>query len=580
MHEAPEGHPPLGAKTDCEAWRAIYAVGTRRSRVFGMLLGALALLNASEAHAEEAYAEAACVEQAQDSARAIIGVSRGALLVPGGEAEERLRLAKPARFATRRRGSDFITGRSASTRAPIIDITWLAPDVRTVHNSGLPFSINEGALWAGRGTNLLVTTGVAITAGPLHVQVAPQFTRSDNQRFQVIPFPQNTTTPARSVWAHPFYPPNSSIDLPLRPGPDPLERTIAGQSRVSLMLPGIALGVSTENRWWGPTIRHPLVLGAGSEGVPHLFVETRDGLKTPLGMFRSEWLLGALRESPVFDDDPTNDARSLNGMLLSLTPAADSALTIGIMRTVMGAVQGTRPQARAAMDVFRSVAPSDTTRSQITALFAQYAFPAAGFEAWVEWARFSQPASLSDLLEYPGHSQGYTFGLQWSRPTRAGRVRLAAEATNTEPDASMRVRAVPIAYTSAAVPQGFTHRGRMLAHPFGPGSSGQWFTADLFSSRFRVGTFAGRIRWNNGVLWTPLIPQLKLEDITLHGGARASVRIGPERFASRMGVEYTSGVRLSYLFQSKLLDWSSGRNGGVDLPNRTLAVTWSTVAFR
>jgi len=543
-----------------------------------MLLGALTLLNATEAHAEDAHAAPAYTAQAQDSARAIIGVSRGALLVPGGEAEERLRLSTPGRFATRRRGSDFITGRSAGTRAPIIDITWLAPDVRTVYNSDLPFSINEGALWAGRGTNLLVTTGVAIAAGPLHVQVAPQFTRSDNQRFQVIPFPQNTTTPARSVWAHPFYPPNSSIDLPLRPGPDLLERTIAGQSRVSLALPGIALGASTENRWWGPTIRHPLVLGAGGEGFPHLFLETRDGIRTPLGVFRSEWLLGALRESPVFDDDPTNDARSLNGMHLSLTPAADSALTIGIMRTVMG--NAPTDTIRTAIDVFRSVAPSDTSRSQITALFAQYAFPAAGFEAWVEWARFSQPASMTDLLEYPGHSQGYTFGLQWSRPTRAGRVRLAAEATNTEPDASMRVRAVPIAYTSAAVPQGFTHRGRMLAHPLGPGSSGQWFTADLFASRIRVGVSAGRIRWNNGVLWTPRIPQLKLEDITLHGGARASIRIGPERLASRVGVEYTSGVRLSYLFQSKLLDWSSGRNGGVDLPNRTLAVTWSTVAFR
>lgn len=527
---------------------------------------------------------------AQDSTRALVDISRGALVVPGGEAEERLRLLDPSRFAATRHGSAFVTAPPSATRRARVSLTWLAPEVRTVHNTGLPHSFNEGALWAGRGTNTIVTSGLAITAGPLHLRVAPQYTRSENQRFQVIPFPQGTTTPARSEWANPFHPPASSIDLPLRPGPGAIERTMAGQSRIALALPGVSLGVSTENRWWGPSLRHPLVLGASSEGFPHAFIETRDGLRTPLGKVRAEWLLGALRESAVFDDDPRNDTRTMSGLMLALTPRADSALTIGIMRLVVRGTDGGKVHVTSAFDVFRSVGQpiavdpgavsGDRARDQVTALFAQYAFPASGFEAWVEWARFAEPTSFADLLEYPGYSQGYTFGLQWSRPTRAGTVRLAAEATNTEPDASIRVRRVPIAYTSRTVPQGFTHRGRMLAHPLGPGASGQWFAADLFASRIRVGTFAARVRWDNGVLWTPLIPQVKLEDVTLLAGLRGSLRVGPERLASRVGVEYTSAVRLSYLFQSKLLDWSSGRNGGVDLPNRSFAVTWSVAAFR
>jgi hypothetical protein len=319
-------------------------------------------------------------------------------------------------------------------------------------------------------------------------------------------------------------------------------------------------------------------------------VETVRGVRTPLGRLSGQWLVGALQESAVFDDDEANNRRALSGAILALTPAADSALTLGIMRVVMsaGAPRGL-PMSRA-LDLFRSVGQPVTAslplpsggvpRDQLTALFAHYAFPAAGFEGWVEWARFAEPVSLADLLEYPGYSQGYTMGLQWGRATRAGTVRLAAEATNTEPDAAIRVRPVATSYTSRTVPQGFTHRGRMLANPLGPGASGQWFAADLFAPRLRVGAFGGRIRWDNATLWEPLVPQLKLEDITLLAGVRASLRVGSDRLASRLGVEYTSAVRLSYLYQSKLLNWTTGTNGGVDIPNRTLALTWSTIAFR
>jgi len=369
-----------------------------------------------------------------------------------------------------------------------------------------------------------------------------------------------------------------------------LARTVIGQSHLTLSLPRVRLGLSTEHQWWGPAMRHPLLLGASSEGFPHLFVETARGLSTPLGQLSAQWLLGTLRESPVFDNAAANNRRALNGAVVALTPRGDSALTLGIMRLVMSSSAPRGLPFSRSLDLFRSVGQpvqarlpvpvGGVQRDQITALFARYVFPAAGFEGYLEWARFAEPVSLADLLEYPGYSQGYTMGLQYSRATRAGTLRLAAEATNTEPDASIRVRPVATSYTSRTVPQGFTHRGRMLANPLGPGASGQWFAADLFASRLRLGAFAGRIRWDNATLWEPIIPQVKLEDITLLAGLRGSLRVGPARLASRVGVEYTSAVRLSYLYQSKLLNWSTGENGGVDLPNRTLAITWSTIAFR
>lgn len=606
MHGAADGRDRSGVGQARFSWSAIYRapVGCPRhgalATCFTPLVTVAALLLTPAVVCAQAGSPPAVPPSSSPAAASAPSAGHlfiGALALPGSEAEERWRLRDPARFSAvhsaaliTRTTAPATPDASVTLASKRFALTVIAPDIRTVHNSGLGYSINEGALWAGRGANTLVTAGLHAQLGPLSLQLAPQVASSENRRYQVIPFPIGTTTPGRSPWANPFHPPASSIDLPLRLGDRPLAQMVPGQSHLALTVSGVRAGVSTEQRWWGPTVRHPLVLGANTEGFPHAFVELADGVATPLGRVQGQWLLGSLRESAFFDVDPTNNHRALNGLLLALTPRLDSALTVGIMRVVMSSASSATPPARRAFDVFRSVGqpirldplalPAGVRRDQITALFAHYAVPAAGFETWVEWARFAEPTSGADWLEYPGYSQGYTVGLQWSRPLRGGRLRLAVEATNTEPDASIRVRPVATSYTSRAVPQGFTHRGRMLANPLGPGASGQWFTADHFGDRLRVGAFAGRIRWDNATLWEPIVPQLKLEDVTLLGGLRASVRVGTNRLASRIGVEYTSAVRLSYLYQSKLLDYASGTNGGVDLPNRTLAVTWSTAAFR
>src|SRR5690242_3320145 len=52
------------------------------------------------------------------------------------------------------------TGLQWSILDPVIDATW---------NSQIPFSMNDGALWAGRGINTRLTVGARANLGPLHV---------------------------------------------------------------------------------------------------------------------------------------------------------------------------------------------------------------------------------------------------------------------------------------------------------------------------------------------------------------------------------------------------------------------------
>ena len=504
----------------------------------------------------------------------------------GSEADERLRLGQllnpgePAQYLIRSASSLTRTDRTASP----FGVTLVAPELRVVSNSALPFSLNDGLLWAGRGTNTLVTAGIGIRLGMLRILVAPQIATSENLPFQVIPYSQASSV-QRSPWANPFHPPPSSIDLPYRFGDEGIRRVDPGQSSITLDLPGASVGVATENLWWGPGVRNAIVMSNNAAGFPHAFAQTRDGLHTPVGRFDAQWILGTLHESDFFDSNTANDLRSISGLAVIWTPRSDSGLSVGYARTVYAAAGRSGVPFTAAFDALRSVGvPNNVPATsvvrggadQVFSLFGRWVLPRAGFETYVEWARFEQPISIRDFLEYPQHSQAYTLGLQWARGlARGGTLRVQAEATYLEPDPAQRVRPVATTYTSRVVSQGYTNRGKTIGAAIGPGSSSQWVTADLFGRWFRFGAFAERIRWDNATVWEPVVPEAKAEDLSLLGGVRGSVTF----MGARLQLEYAHAVRLDYLYQDRVPD-TNGKHVGVDIVNNTLALTLSTAVRR
>jgi hypothetical protein len=514
-------------------------------------------------------------------------VAPGALVQIGGEPEERIRLGQLLGTDSTRRFlfrsvSSLSPGLGAQSR---LRVTLFAPELRMVNNSALPFSLNDGPLWAGRGSNMLITAGVGLSYKSVRVIIAPQLTTSENLPFQVIPYPQNDAS-GRNVWSNPFHPAGSSIDLPLRFGDAPIRRVVPGQSSLTIDVRGVSFGVATENLWWGPGIRNAIVLSNNAEGFPHAFIQTKNAVRTPFGTFDAQWILGELRESIFFDNNPANDLRSLSGLIVVWTPLSDSGLSLGMARTVFAPAARSGVSLSAAFDFLRDVGHPNTDArdsakgpgpDQVFSFFGRWVFPKTGFEAYAEWARFEEPISFRDLLEFPGHSQAYTLGLQWAHPlARGGTLRLQAEGSDLEPDPSIRVRPVATTYTSRSVVQGYTNLGKSLGANIGPGSSSQWLAADYFAPKVRFGVFVGRIRWDDATLWEPIVPQVKNEDISLFGGLRGSVAYR----GVRLSLEYTHTVRLDYLYQDKIADPAAGTHAGVDIGNRTLSLTLSTAVAR
>lgn len=513
----------------------------------------------------------------------------------GGEGEDRIRLEQLLDGASTsgfllRSSSTLLAADTAAKDSSTLSV--LSPEMRVVYNSSIPYSLNEGALWAGRGRNIELSAGVVARSGPFTLILLPHVLLQQNQDFQTLPYP-SYLVPARSAYASPWYPAGESIDRPSRFGDDPIYGFSLGQSSLTADIGPAAVGVTTENLWWGPGIRNALVMSNNAPGFPQIFVRTARPLQTVLGAVEGRWLVGGLSDSGYFDDDPIGDKRSLSALALTLRPAFDPNLTVGFTRSVYAPIRRSIDWTDSWLDVFRNVGRPAASAAALAALqdgsadedeapypvlgpdqifsfFGRWVFPEAGFEAYGEWGRTERPSGVRDFLVSPHHTQGYTVGLQWATRLRSGSAfRLQTEVTNLELSSTYRHRPTLSWYTSASVPHGYTNRGRVLGAAIGPGASSQWLAADYLDRAWQIGVFAGRVRWDNGAFYrqTYSSPTYLGHDVSVLGGIRGAFNVGP------VGVmaEIQTATRLNYLFQH--IPYSQADILSTDIRNHTLRLT-------
>lgn len=467
----------------------------------------------------------------------------------------------------------------------------ISPQFLLITNSRLPFSQNDGALWAGRGSNSRTLFGFVLESRRASLIFAPEVIASDNAYWRLRgddyyqpPLPDQAT--GRGYAFHYYYW-TFPIDQPLRFGDKPIRRFDLGQSSAVVSMGLVQFGVSNENHWWGPGIRNAIILSNNAPGFRHAFVRTARPVETRAGAVEIRWLVGGLTESRYFDTLSTNNVRSLASIAITLQTRWDPNLTLGAARSVYATATGWGEIPWRWLNVFTR-ASRDTTdfrppvqdsnfvgggRDQLFSLFARWVFPDDGFEAYAEWARAKFPANVHDFLVAPNHSQGYTVGLQWRGPAwHSGSIRLQAEVTQLEQSATFRDGPVGSWYTSRRVIQGYTNRGEVIGASIGPGASTQWAAIDYLKPAWRLGAFAGRIRWNEDVHSTygfPLYVAYCSHDVSLYPGIRGAMSSGFGWLSADLSLQN----RLNVFFQNG----GGCPNNGVrlDIRNTTLSVTFS-----
>jgi hypothetical protein len=454
---------------------------------------------------------------------------------------------------------------------PVIDATW---------NSQIPFSIDDGGLWAGRGINSRATAGVRANLGPLRVQVAPEFMYSENRTFPLPP----SGIVGRSDYAAPYHSGPVSIDLPVRFGAEPFTVFDLGQSAIWASLAMIDVGVATENQWWGPGIENALVMSNNAPGVPHAFVRTNRPLSTGFGDFEAKLIAGGLTESLYFDGDSSNDRRSISGVVATFTPRVEPHFSVGATRAVYSPAPQSQDVATHALDSFfrwSTLRPDSThtgasTFDQIFSLFGRWVFPESGFEMYAEWARMLPPSSLRQLLVDPQYTQGYTVGMQVAgNVQRDALLRFQAEVSFLDQTPPSRAGDTLTYYTSRDVPQGYTQRGQLIGASIGPGGSSQFLALDYMPQAWDVGIFVQRIRWDEDVYYIqPTGIGGVAHDVTALAGIRGTVRVA----GATLHAEYSVAARVNFLFQN--LRGGFGPERENDFRNASFRLWFSPLSIR
>lgn len=432
----------------------------------------------------------------------------------------------------------------AARFAPDTARLWaIRPSLMASFNSAFPWGFNDGAAWQGKGANVAATAGFGARWRWLSVRVEPVFFRTQNGAFQLL----GDTTRGANPFVDEQRP--GSIDLPQRFGREVYQRIDAGQSEVRADVGLLAAGISTMNKFWGPGVRHSLLLGANGPGFPHLFLGTSRAALTRVGRLAGQVVYGKLTESAFAPAAPTHD-RFGTGLVASWQPPSGRGIELGFARfyerewPVGGPSLGdlTVPFGSLFEDVqtFKG-GPAD---NQLISIFGRWRAEADGFEIFGEFGRNDRSGDARDLALEPEHNSAWLLGFAKTYHLGAEQFWMVrGEFVNGRISSIGRLgRGQATFYEHSPITQGHTQRGQLLGTPLLERSSGFELAVDRWARWGRAGLSAMQRSmpddYSEGVNAASARSQWYLEANAVHF-------VGKREFFARYGIAFDLNRRAS-----------------------------------
>jgi len=335
------------------------------------------------------------------------------------------------------------------------------------YNSHHPYGWNNGLMVPAQGYQALVSGGFYAKAGPLEIQIRPEYA-----------FVQNTDYETIDIY-------DGAPDIPARFGTGSYSLASWGQSSIRLNFGALSVGLSNENLYWGPGNRNSLLMSNNAPGFKHLTFNTIKPLRTPAGSFEFQIVAGKLESSgySFLEDIPEkSDWRYLSAFALTFQPKWVPGLFVGLTRAFQ-AYRGDIKKLRDYVPFFvpyrkvkRSEFEEPFGRDQLTSIFARWAFIKAHAEIYFEYGINDNAYNFRDLFGSPEHSRTYLFGLTKltalrNRPEQ--HIRANIEFTQISQSIDRLVRDAGSWYYHSLISHGYTHKGEVLGAGIGPGANMQ-----------------------------------------------------------------------------------------------------------
>ena len=369
--------------------------------------------------------------------------------------------------------------------------------------SNYPSDRDNGGVWSGRGLSFQIAGGFGGSLGPIRYGFFPALRWSQNREVAVA----DTSLADYSPYAYPWE--ATTIDWPQRMGSTPLMGASIGQSYIELTsFWDAAVGISSENIWWGTSRRYPMLLGATSEGFPHLYIRSPTVGLGPL-RFIARAVSGKLTESEYFDQNPDNNSNVLSTLRLEIglkgLPGAQVALTSMVRQRWYSGLS--------INDLLEQLVPTSTSQGgemdkvadAVGAITLMLPVTSIGVQLYGTWGRDDFFLDAEDLLTEPDHSQFWSVGLhrEWKHSKDASRwsfdVEHASSIASTPQLGTVRgpnAMGSKTIYRHTGSKQGHTQRGQLLGPSIGPGTLATYVALERALSSSYTGMLVERILWD------------------------------------------------------------------------------------
>lgn len=385
-----------------------------------------------------------------------------------------------------------------------------------LYNSKRPYGYGGFGMHNGRGYEQYFSAGVYGRLGFLHLQLQPEFVFAQNKSYQG--FGSNFSSQVLKDRFH-YWNRNDKPEL-LALGNS--SRLWWGQSSLTARFGGFETGISTRTIWWGPGQWNSLTFSGNSEGFPHLTLHAHRPLKTFMGHFEGQLILGRLESSGMnaSQNEELNelyflplddDWRYLNAINVSYQPKWVPGLHIGFIRTFQqySAKQG--DQFRDYFPIFdafqkkeffedgNSVAFDREARDQQATLFFKFLNHKAKFEIYGEYGRRDHALTWRDAILNPEHSRAYLMGFQKlvSLRRQNSYLQIKAEILHQQESVNRYIRYEGLGgrtpWAAHYQVRGFTNRGKALGSGIGTGSNSQTFEVAYVEDFNKLGIMVERI---------------------------------------------------------------------------------------
>ncbi|MDB2426523.1 capsule assembly Wzi family protein [Flavobacteriaceae bacterium] len=391
----------------------------------------------------------------------------------------------------------------------------LPVDFLMEYSSHHPYSRNNGSMIPNRGYQQLVSFGFFAELGPLSIQFKPESVYAENRNFNGFP-----DSHYDAIWSKRYILWNK-IDLPERFGEKAYKKSLFGQSSIRLNYQGLSLGLSSENIWWGPSVRNSIMMSNQAQGFNHITFDTTRPVKTFIGNFEWQLVTGRLEASGFRPPEvperfgsnelyfPKNDDwRYYQGLTITYSPKWVKGLSLGLIRWVQfygEFAKINRDYFPVFAGIFRDDSfdyTNDVAIDQAGGVFARWLWQDAKAEIYTEYHMNDSKYNLRDLVLDMEHSRAYTIGLRkvFQKNISSKIYELSWERTRMQPSSSRRLRGAGSWYGHGAVRHGYTNNGEVMGAGIGPGSNSQYFELAMIDKLDRYGIAFELIEQDNDFL--------------------------------------------------------------------------------